>query len=121
MPKDLDRATGASKSDAGAPHRDKARTGSPSSGGKNGGKRKKKPRTAGQVILLSLRNVLLALLLAMLLIGLICGGIVAGALFGYVETIDPVDIGNSGFMTMKTVSGWILTTYPLTCKTHLSP
>ncbi len=94
MPKDLDRATGASKSDAGAPHRDKARTGSPSSGGKNGGKRKKKPRTAGQVILLSLRNVLLALLLAMLLIGLICGGIVAGALFGYVETIDPVDIGN---------------------------
>ncbi len=63
-----------------------------SSRGGRPSKKTRKKRSVGMVILLSLRNVLIALLLIALLIGLIVAGIVAGALFGYVETIDPIDI-----------------------------
>lgn len=54
----------------------------------------KKKRSVGMTVLLSFRNVLLALILIILLIGLIGAGIVAGALFGYIETVDPIDVNN---------------------------
>ena len=86
MPKDTDKAPAA-----------ETRTSGKSSSSKRSGnssKKRKRKRSAGMIILLSLRNVFIALLIMMLFIGLIGAGIVAGALFGYVETIDPIDIGN---------------------------
>lgn len=57
-------------------------------------KRKKKKSSVGMTIVLVIKNIFLTVILAALFIGVIGAGIVAGALFGYMETVEPIDISN---------------------------
>ncbi len=70
-------------------------------GSSRGRSRKKKKRSAGMVVLLSIRNFFIVLLLLVLILGLIGAGVVAGALLGYIETVEPIDVTN---MTLNLTS-----------------
>ncbi len=70
-------------------------------GSSRGRSRKRKKLSAGMVVLLSIRNFFILLLLLILIVGLIGAGIVAGALLGYIETVEPIDVTN---MTLNLTS-----------------
>ncbi|MGN1098334.1 MAG: transglycosylase domain-containing protein [Clostridia bacterium] len=56
--------------------------------------KKKAKKSVGRTIALTFRNIFLTLLLIILFVGIIGAGIVAGALFGYMETVEPIDVSN---------------------------
>ncbi len=57
-------------------------------------KRKKKSASIGVTIAKVFRNIFLTIFLIILFGGVIGGGIVAGALFGYMETVEPIEMEN---------------------------
>lgn len=56
--------------------------------------KKKKKQSVGAAIAAVCKNTLLTILLIVLFVGVVGAGIVAGALFGYMETVEPIDISN---------------------------
>lgn len=57
-------------------------------------KKSKKPVSVGKKVLNTVRRAVCSVLLVILFVGVIAAGIVAGALFGYMETVEPLSMEN---------------------------